>query len=110
MTSNGTVSEKTKVSLTIRDYIIQIGILVSVVGGFVFWVNNLVADERKSDAGQDMRLSLLESDVNRSQVEAQTLSATLIKLNERLEALNRELSSISAGVARIDERTQRNAR
>ncbi|MCE2925664.1 MAG: hypothetical protein LW822_09500 [Phycisphaeraceae bacterium] len=108
MTANGTVNDKTKVSLAIKDYLIQIGILVAMVSGFVFWVSSLVADERKADAIQDTRLSLIESDVSRAHVDVEAVNATLNKLNERLEALSRELSSISAGVARIDERTRRN--
>ena len=102
------ITERTRVTLSTRDYVVQIVFLVSIVGGGAFWINSKLADQRAADVAQDARIAQIETGMRRSESDSQALNAALVKLGDRLDGVTNKLSEISTGVARIDERTRKN--
>lgn len=102
------ITDRTRVTLSTRDYIVQIVFLVTIVGGGAFWINGKLSDQRAADVAQDARIAKIEDGLGRSESDSQELNAALVKLADRLDGVTTKLSEISTGVARIDERTRRN--
>lgn len=106
MTVKEGIQAGTKVTLSLRDYLAQAGVIITVVGAVVWWGSVKLAEQQREDHLQNERIGSIESSLKRAEADNANTVAAIAKLADRLENVNSKLSDIGVGVARIDERTR----
>lgn len=106
MTVKEGIQAGTRVTLSLRDYLAQAGVIITVVGSVVWWGSVKLADQQKADQVQNERIGSIENSLKRAEADNANTVAALSKLADRLENVNNKLVDIGVGVARIDERTR----
>lgn len=93
MSDTTTVTETTRASLPIRDYIVATGVLIAIITGNVLYCERRLATSEEATRAVAARVLALESDKK--------------AVSDKIDDLNRTLNSVDKLVAVIEERTRK---